>query len=172
MPARLPIGEGKVLRVPSPARGYGLPMSRGARVNVSRADDNAIDSAAREAQRRLAAVVASSSDAILTKSSRGVITSWNAAAEGLYGYSAAEAIGRPISMLIPASRRGEERQILQRVMGGERVEHYETDRVRKDGREIIVSLSVSPVPDADGAIVEAAVIARDMTATRRMERHR
>ena len=134
--------------------------------------DNAIEPDAREAQRRFAAVVASSGDAILTKTRQGIISSWNAAAERLYGYTPAEAIGQPISILIPAHRRGEERQILRRVLGGEHVEHYETDRVRKDGSELIVSLSVSPVRDEDGGIVEAAVIARDITATRRTERHR
>jgi PAS domain S-box-containing protein len=134
--------------------------------------DNAIEPDAREAQRRLAAVVASSQDAILTKSPEAIITSWNAAAVRLYGYPPAEAIGRPISILIPDHRRGEERQILRRVLGGERVEHYETERVCKDGRQIIVSLSVSPVRDEEGRIVEAAVIARDVTATRRTERHR
>src|SRR4051812_49438695 len=117
-------------------------------------------------------MVASSEDAILTKSRQGIISSWNAAAERLYGYTAAEAIGQPISILIPAHRRGEERQILRRVLEGRHVDHYETERVRKDGGELIVSLSVSPVRDEDGQIVEASVIARDITATRRTERHR
>jgi PAS domain S-box-containing protein len=120
--------------------------------------------------RRLAALVACSDDAILTKSAQGIITSWNPAAERLYGYPAEEAIGRPISILIPPSRRGEERLILRRVLGGERIDHYETERVRKDGGLIVVSLSVSPVRDVDGAIVEVSVIARDVTAVRRAER--
>src|SRR4051794_26532227 len=89
--------------------------------------------------RRLTAVVASCDDAILTKSAHGIITSWNPAAERLYGYPAEEAIGRPISILIPPSRRGEERLILRRVLDGEHIEHYETERVRKDGRLIVVS---------------------------------
>lgn len=131
-----------------------------------------IERAALEAQRRLAAVVASSSDAILTKSPQGLITSWNEGAERLYGYAAAEVVGRPIAIVIPPGRRGEELQLLRRVVGGERVEHYETERVGKDGRELIVSLSLSPVRDADGVVVEAAVIARDITATRRTERQR
>jgi PAS domain S-box-containing protein len=131
-----------------------------------------VRAAAQQGQRRLAAIVASASDAILTKSAEGVITSWNAAAEALYGYRADEAVGRLISILVPPGRRGEEFEILRRVMLGERVEHYETERVRKDGRVIVVSLSVSPVRDADAAIVEAAVIARDITATRRRQRHR
>jgi PAS domain S-box-containing protein len=127
---------------------------------------------AQSAVHRLAAVVACSDDAILTKSAQGIITTWNPAAERLYGYRADEAIGRPVSILIPPSRRGEERLILRRVLAGERIEHYETERVRKDGRMIVVALSVSPVRDADGAIVEASVIARDVTAVRRAERQR
>jgi PAS domain S-box-containing protein len=134
--------------------------------------DDTIEPEARETLRRFAAVVASSVDAIITKSPEGIITTWNAAAEALYGYRPDEAIGRPISILIPPHRRGEERQLLRRVMRGEGVEHYETERIRKDGSELIVSLSVSPVRDEEGNIVEAAVIARDITATRRTERHR
>jgi PAS domain S-box-containing protein len=139
---------------------------------VSATGGNATEAEAREAQRRFAAVVSCSSDAILTKSAQGIITSWNGAAERLYGYAAVEAIGRPISMLVPARRRGEERQILRRVFAGEHLSHYETERVCKDGREVVVSLSVSPVRDEDGRVVEAAVIARDVSATRRTERHR
>src|SRR4051794_28899812 len=122
--------------------------------------------------RRLAAVVASSNDAILTKDPTGVITSWNAGAELLYGYRAAEAIGRPITMLIPPERRGEEREILSAIMAGDRVEHYDTERVCKDGRTISVSLTISPVRDEAGAIVEASVIARDVTAARRADLQR
>jgi PAS domain S-box-containing protein len=139
---------------------------------VAWTDDNAIEPDAREAQRRFAAVIACSGDAILTKSREAIITSWNPAAERLYGYAAVEAIGRPISIVIPPRRRGEERQILRRVLAGERIEHYETERVHKDGSELVVSLSVSPVRDEEGRIVEAAVIARDVTAMRRTERHR
>jgi PAS domain S-box-containing protein len=137
---------------------------------LSRTNDEAVQPEA--AQRRLAALVASSSDAILTKSAQGIITTWNAAAEALYGWSAAEAVGRPISILIPETRRGEERQIVRRIFGGERIEHYETERVRKDGGRILVSLSISPVREADGTIVEAAVIARDITTTRRLQHQR
>ncbi|MDX6724366.1 MAG: hypothetical protein QOD73_2770 [Solirubrobacteraceae bacterium] len=121
---------------------------------------------------RHAALVASSADAILTKTPEGVITSWNAAAEAMYGWSAEEAIGRPITVIIPPRRLGDERQILRRVTAGERIEHYETERVRRDGRTIDVSLTISPVRDRDGRIVEASVIARDITATRRVERQR
>jgi PAS domain S-box-containing protein len=112
------------------------------------------------AARRWTAVVASSDDAILTKSSEGVITGWNAAAAELYGYAADEAVGRSIAMLIPPERAGEELRLLERVMRGERVRHYETVRVRKDGRPVEVSLSISPVRGADGAIEEVSVWSR------------
>src|SRR3954447_17719874 len=155
--------------------GYGVCSHEGVgglRRAMDATGDNAIEPEAREAQRRLAAVVSCSSDAILTKSAHGIITSWNAAAARLYGYAAVEAIGRPISLLVPARRRGEERQILRQVFGGENRSHYETERVRKDGREVVVSISVSPVRDEEGRVVEAAVIARDVSAMRRTERHR
>ncbi len=113
------------------------------------------------------AVIESSDDAILTKDREGVITSWNRAAEGLYGYSPDEAIGNPISILIPEHRAGEERRILQEILEGRRVEHYETERVTKTGEPVMVSLSVSPITDASMTIVGASVIARDIT-----ERHR
>jgi PAS domain S-box-containing protein len=95
-----------------------------------------------------------------------VITSWNPAARRLYGYSAEEAIGQPVSILIPEHRRGEELEILERTLGGARVENYETERVRKDGSQVVVSLTVSPIRMADGSIVGASVIARDVTGRR------
>ncbi len=97
----------------------------------------------------------------------GRIVLWNPAAEALFGYSADEAVGRPISILIPAHRLGEERMILGRVLRGERVDHYETERVTKSGRMLTVSLTVSPIRDADGTAVGAAVIARDITLLQR-----
>ena len=120
----------------------------------------------------LAAIVDSSEDAIISKSAAAVITSWNAGAERLYGYTAAEAVGRPISMLLPPELAGEERRILDRILAGERVDHYETERVRKDGRRVWVSLTVSPLRDTGGTIVGASVIARDVTARRAMEERR
>jgi PAS domain S-box-containing protein len=113
------------------------------------------------------AIVASSDDAILSKDSRGLITSWNPAAERMYGYTAAEAIGQPISILIPPHRAGEEIEIIKRVFAGERVDHYETDRVTKFGRMIRVSLSISPIRGPDGEVLRASVIARDITARHR-----
>jgi PAS domain S-box-containing protein len=113
------------------------------------------------------AIVESSEDAILSKDQDATITSWNPAAERLYGYTAEEAIGRPISILIPSHRAGEEQEILGRILEGERVEHYETERVRKDGSEVVVSLTISPIQQDDGSITGASVIARDVTERRR-----
>lgn len=110
-----------------------------------------------------AAIVESSDDAILSKDRDAVITSWNPAAERIYGYTAEEAIGKPVAMLIPPDRTGEERRILDRILDGERVEHYETERMAKDGTRLVVSLTVSPLRDDDGEIVGASVIARDVT---------
>lgn len=114
-----------------------------------------------------AAIVEFSDDAILSKDRKGIILSWNPAAERMYGYSAEEAVGQPISILIPDHRVGEEHMILDRVLRGDRVDHYETDRVRKDGRLLTVSLTVSPIRDADGAVNAASVIARDITRRHR-----
>ncbi len=125
------------------------------------------DSAREEAL--LAAIVASSDDAIFSKTPDGTITSWNAGAGRLYGYSADEMVGQPISILIPEHRRGEEQRLLDEVMAGGLVDHYETDRRRKDGSVVQVSLTVSPIRDLDGSIVGASVIARDITERRRAE---
>lgn len=108
------------------------------------------------------ALVESSEDAILSKDHDAVITSWNPAAERLYGYSPEEAIGRPIRMLIPEDHANEERVILDRILLGERIEHYETERVRKDGRRVCVSLTISPIR-VEGEIIGASVIARDIS---------
>lgn len=119
---------------------------------------------------RAAAIVQTTDDAILTKDCEGIITGWNPGAERLYGYSADEIEGQPISRLIPAHREGEEREILSRIMRGERIDHYETERVRKDGALVEVSLSVSPIRDSSGRIVEASAIARDVSERRAFER--
>ena len=112
---------------------------------------------------RLAAVVDSSDDAIVSKTLDGVITSWNRAAERLFGYSAAEAIGQNILLIIPADRRGEEEDVLARLRRGEKIDHFETVRRTKDGRHIPVSLTVSPVRDASGTLTGASKIARDIS---------
>jgi PAS domain S-box-containing protein len=124
---------------------------------------------AEEAAGHLAAIVESSDDAIISKSFDGIIQSWNKGAERLFGYTAAEAIGRPIAILIPAERAHEEHEILDRIKRGERVDHYETIRVRKDGRSVHVSLLVSPVRDAEGTVIGASKIARDITERKTAE---
>ncbi|HEV2762581.1 MAG TPA: PAS domain S-box protein, partial [Pyrinomonadaceae bacterium] len=119
--------------------------------------------------RHAAAIVENSDDAIISKDLDGVIRSWNPGAERLYGYTAEEAVGRPVTMLIPDDRPDEEPVILARIRAGERVDHYETVRVAKDGRVLNVSLTVSPVRDATGRVVGASKIARDITARKRAE---
>lgn len=120
----------------------------------------------------LAALVQSSNDAIYSKDSQARITSWNPAAQALYGYTADEVLGQPISILIPGDRRGEEIDILNQILEGHHIKHYETVRLRKDGTTVEVSVSVSPVHDTDGQIVEAAVIARDISERKRVEQER
>ena len=122
--------------------------------------------------RRYEAIVESSDDAIISKALDGTIQSWNPAAERLFGYTAEEMIGRPISVLMPEERHDDMESILGRIRRGERVDHYETVRVSKAGRKIDVSLSVSPVRDASGRIVGAAKIARDISGRRRAEAER
>ena len=124
---------------------------------------------AKRIEGRLAAIVESSDDAIISKDLNGVITTWNAAAERMFGYSAAEAIGQPIMILIPPERQNEELEILARIHRGEHVDHFETIRKRKDGSPINVSLSVSPISDESGKIVGASKIARDITDQKRTE---
>ena len=123
---------------------------------------------AEEARSRLAAVVEHSGDAIVTKTLDGIITSWNPGAERIFGYAAAEVIGRSVTLLIPPDQGNEEPAILERIRRGERIDHYTTVRRRKDGTLIDVSLSVSPLKDADGRIIGASKIARDITEQTRM----
>jgi PAS domain S-box-containing protein len=125
--------------------------------------------AAWKAQSRLAAIVDSSADAIVSKSLDGIIESWNAGATQVFGYTPAEALGRHISLIIPPERAEEEVHIIQRISRGERIEHFETVRQRKDGSRFQVSITISPVRDADGAIIGAAKIARDVTDRKRVE---
>ena len=118
----------------------------------------------------LAAIVDSSDDAIVSKSLDGVITSWNAGAERLFGYTAKEAVGQHISLIIPINRRDEEVAILERLKRGERIDHFDTVRMRKDGTTLDISLTISPVRDSAGRIVGASKIARDVTQRKRVER--
>ena len=121
---------------------------------------------------RLASIVEFSDDAIVSKDLNGVINSWNAGAQRLFGYTAEEAIGKPIYILIPPERHNEEPGILERIRRGERIEHYETVRQRKDGSLIDISLTVSPLKNADGRIIGASKIARDISDRKRHEERR
>jgi PAS domain S-box-containing protein len=118
---------------------------------------------------RLAAIVNSSDDAIVSKGLDGVIMTWNAAAERMFGFTASEAIGRHITLIIPAERRTEEDDVLSRIRRGEIVDHFETVRETKDGRRLNISLTVSPIRDSRGTIVGASKIARDITDRKRAE---
>lgn len=123
-----------------------------------------------DAQVRLASIIESSDDAIISKNLDGIIQSWNASAERIFGWSADEVIGKPITIVIPHDRLDEESQILARLRQGERVDHFETIRIRKDGRYVHVSVTISPIRDAEGRIVGASKIARDITALKEYER--
>ncbi len=122
-----------------------------------------------ETRAQLAAIVESSDDAIIGKTLDGIIVTWNPGAQRLFGYSSEEAVGKPMMMLIPPERRTEEPAILARVASGERVAHFETVRIRKDGRRIDVSVTISPMKDSLGRIVGASTIARDTTERRASE---
>src|SRR5262249_26422857 len=135
-----------------------------ARVQADKAREQAL-----QAARLHAAVVDSSADAILTIDLQGIITSWNDGAVQLYGYTAKEGIANPLTLLMPPDRRAEAATILERIRGGKRINHYETVRQRKDGSLIDISLTVSPIKDAAGAIVGASKIARDITERRRAQ---
>jgi PAS domain S-box-containing protein len=155
-----------------PFRAYPTPLQDAHGKLVGAINMLVDDSASLEAERaaqRLAAIVSSSDDAIVSKNLDGFIMTWNAGAERLFGYSAAEVIGQPITIVIPPDRLHEEPMILGRIRSGERVDHYETVRRRKDGRLVDVSLTISPVRDASGVIVGASKIARDITERRRAE---
>jgi PAS domain S-box-containing protein len=125
---------------------------------------------AREDAARLAAIVAGAEDAIVSKTLEGIVTSWNGAAESMFGYSAAEAVGRSITLIIPTERLTEEREILDKLRRGQTIEHFETERRTKDGRLLPVSISVSPVRDGRGKVIGASKIARDNTDRRRVQK--
>src|SRR4029079_9905446 len=120
----------------------------------------------------LAAIVHSSSDAIISKTLNSVITSWNKTAEKMFGYSAEEMIGQSIFKLIPPDRTSEESHILEKIRNGELVDHYETKRLTKDGKLIDFSLTISPIKDPKGNITGASKIARDITQIKMLERHK
>ena len=131
-----------------------------------------VEAALRESQEGLnwlASIVKSSDDAIVSKNLDGIITTWNRGAERIFGYTAEEAIGQPILIVIPADRHSEEREILTRIRRGEHIDHFETIRQRKDGHLITVSLTVSPIKDSSNKIVGASKIARDVTEQKRSQ---
>lgn len=119
--------------------------------------------------RLLASIVESSNDAIIGKSLDGLIQSWNAAAERLFGYTAEQAVGQHISLVIPPERLAEEDRIIADLREGKRIEHYETERVRSDGQHIVVSLTISPIKDESGNVIGASKIARDVTQRKQLE---
>jgi len=118
---------------------------------------------------RLAAIVASSDDAIIAKTLEGVVTDWNRGAEQIFGYGAQEMIGQPLALLLPPDRLDEEKDILARIRMGEQIKHFETSRRRKDGEIIVVSVTISPIYAEDGALAGAATVARDITTARRAQ---
>ena len=122
------------------------------------------------ASQRLAAIVESSDDAIISKSLNGIVTSWNPCAETIFGYKAEEIIGKPITTIIPPELQDDERRILATIARGERIEHFETVRMKKSGEHIDVSLTISPIKDEQGTVIGAAKIARDITQRKRTER--
>jgi PAS domain S-box-containing protein len=124
---------------------------------------------ASEASALLAAIVESSDDAIISKTLDGCIRSWNAGAERIFGYRADEAIGKPMTLIIPSELLEEERQILEKLRHGQRIRHFETERVTKDGRCLAVSLTISPIRNARGEVVAASTIARDISESKRAE---
>ncbi len=121
------------------------------------------------ASRRLAAIVESSDDAIISKTLQGIITSWNRGAEMIFGYTPAEAIGQHISLIIPPGRRAEEDDVLAHLRRGEKIDHFETERQTKDGRPLNISLTVSPIKDGTGRVIGASKVARDITERKRAE---
>lgn len=125
-----------------------------------------------KALRHLAAIVESTDDVIISKDLDGSITSWNAAAERVYGYTAEEMIGRSVSILIPPDKPDEETTMLEKLTSGERIDHYESVRIAKDGRRIDVSLTVSPIHDANGNVIGASKISRDITELKRAQEER
>ena len=125
---------------------------------------------AEQAAGLLAAIIESSDDAIISKSLSGIITSWNKSAEKLFGYAGEEAVGQSITLIIPADRQDEETAILERLRKGEKIEHFETIRRRKDGTTVDISLTISPVKNARGVIIGASKVARDITDRKRAEK--
>lgn len=146
-----------------------IALSNARLYEMELAELNLVRDASQIALVRLAAIVESSDDAIISKDLNGIIQSWNTGAEHVFGYKAEEAIGQSITMLIPPNRQDEETQIVQRLRRGERTDHFETLRVRKDGEVINVSLTISPIKNSQGQVIGASKIARDITDRKKVE---
>jgi len=131
-----------------------------------------INSTDEDAAQYLAAIVESSDDAIVSKDLNGIIRTWNRGAARIFGYERHEIIGRPVTVLIPPDRHDEERALLEGIRRGERIDHYETTRVRKDGSLIDISLAVSPIRNKQGQIIGASKVARDITRRKKAEKQR
>ena len=146
-------------------------LSDGTVIEVNRdvTERKQIEADLRKTEQWLASIIQSSDDAIVSKNLDGIITSWNKGAERVFGYTAEEAIGQPIIMVIPHDRWDEERTILTRIRRGERIDHFETVRQGKHGSKIVVSLTISPIKNAEGKIVGASKIARDITEQKRSQ---
>jgi PAS domain S-box-containing protein len=142
-----------------------VPVPKFAGLNFGGGDE----AQTQEALEHLAAIIQSSNDAIISKDLGGIVRSWNAAAVRIFGYSAEEVVGGPITILFPQGLEDEEDKILERIRRGERVEHYQTRRKRKDGQSIHVSITISPIRNRQGMIVGASKIARDITAQKLAE---
>ena len=138
-------------------------------VNSRSSTDQNLTPSSEEALAQLAAIIESSNDAIVSKTLDGIVKTWNKSAERMFGYTAEEMVGKSITIIIPEHRRNEETEIIARVIRGERVEHFETIRQRKDGSFLEISLTVSPVKDESGRIIGASKIARDISERRRAE---
>jgi PAS domain S-box-containing protein len=157
-------------RFDTPEIDVALTLARQLGFGIARLRAEEARRAAEERAQQLASIVESSDDAIISKDLDGIIRTWNSGAERLFGYSAAEVIGKPVTILFPPGREDEEPGILARIRRGERTHHYETVRRRKDGGLLDISLTVSPVRDAGGNIIGASKIARDITGRKDAER--
>lgn len=152
----------------TPARRDGVPDDRGDFPDRETTDE-LVSRLVRESDAILAAIVQSSDDAIVSKTLDGIVRTWNEGARRIFGYEPHEMVGQPIEKLLPSERRGEEQDILRRLRRGERIEHFETVRVRKDGRRVDVSVTISPIRDKSGQIIGASKIARDITQQKHYE---
>src|SRR5262245_26923269 len=150
---------------PTPLRDASGALVGGVNMLIDLSDRVSAD----QIRQRLASIVESSDDAIISKDFNGIITSWNKGAQQIFGYTSDEVIGKPITVLMPPDRYDEETEILGRIRQGKRVDHYETIRQSKDGRLLNISLTVSPMRNAEGRIIGASKIARDITERKQAE---